>query len=195
MSKLLHVDVETTGLFAPGAGLIQVAGIVEVDGVEVETFNLRCRPFPGDTITNDALAVNGLTREEVEALPDPEETFGQFRYLLDRHVDRFAAGDKFHIVAYNAHFDGEHLRAWFKKNGEKFFGAYFWTPLFCSMTLAGIALRESRPALPDFKLATVAAAMGVAADGNLHDALTDVRLSAGIWRRLLRAANKKGILQ
>lgn len=89
--KLLHIDTETTGLYAPGAGLVQVAGIVEIDGEEVETFDLRY--------------------------------------------------------------------------------------------------------LPNFKLATVAQAMRITADGDPHDALTDVRLSAGIWRRLLRAAEKKGILR
>jgi hypothetical protein len=35
---------------------------------------------------------------------------------------------------------------------------------------------------------------GIAAEGDAHDAFTAVRLSAGIWRRLLRAASKKGIL-
>jgi len=195
MSKLLHLDVETTGLFAPGAGLVQVAGIVEIDGEEVETFDLRCRPFPGDLLNKDALQIIGKTREELAALPDPADTFRELLDVLDRHVDRFDKADKFFMVAYNASFDNEHLRAWWKKCGGEYFGAYFWTPPLCVMTLAGIALRPSRPDLPNFKLATVAQAMRITADGDPHDALTDVRLSAGIWRRLLRAAEKKGILR
>lgn len=195
MPKLLHLDVETTGLYAPGAGLIQVAGIVEIDGEEVETFNLRCRPFPGDMLNRDALQVIGKTREELAALPDPADTFRELLDVLDRHVDRFDKADKFFMVAYNASFDNEHLRAWWKKCGGEYFGAYFWTPPLCVMTLAGIALRPSRPDLPNFKLATVAQAMRITAEGDPHDALTDVRLSAGIWRRLLRAAEKKGILR
>lgn len=195
MAKLLHVDVETTGLFAPGAGVIQVAGIVEIDEVEVETFDIHCRPFPQDTIHPQALEVVRKTREEVEALPDPADAFREFLDVLDRHVDRFDKSDKYFLVAYHAAFDADHLRAWFAKNGDKYFGSYFWSPPLCSMTLAGIALRESRPALPDFKLTTVVSAVGIAAEGDAHDAFTDVRLSAGIWRRLLRAASKKGILQ
>ena len=195
MSKLLHLDVETTGLYAPGAGLVQVAGIVEIDGEEVETFDLRCRPFPGDLLNKDALQIIGKTREELAALPDPAETFRELLDVLDRHVDRFDKADKFFMVAYNASFDNEHLRAWWKKCGGEYFGAYFWTPPLCVMTLAGIALRPSRPDLPNFKLATVAQAMRITADGDPHDALTDVRLSAGIWRRLLRAAERKGILR
>jgi DNA polymerase-3 subunit epsilon len=195
MSKLLHLDVETTGLYAPGAGLVQVAGIVEIDGEEVETFDLRCRPFPGDLLNKDALQIIGKTREELAALPDPADTFRELLDVLDRHVDRFDKADKFFMVAYNASFDNEHLRAWWKKCGGEYFGAYFWTPPLCVMTLAGIALRPSRPDLPNFKLATVAQAMRITADGDPHDALTDVRLSAGIWRRLLRAAEKKGILR
>ncbi|HPK19635.1 MAG TPA: 3'-5' exonuclease, partial [Syntrophales bacterium] len=186
---------ETTGLYAPGAGLVQVAGIVEIDGEEVETFDLRCRPFPGDLLNKDALQIIGKTREELAALPDPADTFRELLDVLDRHVDRFDKADKFFMVAYNASFDNEHLRAWWKKCGGEYFGAYFWTPPLCVMTLAGIALRPSRPDLPNFKLATVAQAMRITADGDPHDALTDVRLSAGIWRRLLRAAEKKGILR
>ncbi len=193
--KLLHIDTETTGLYAPGAGLVQVAGIVEIDGEEVETFDLRCRPFPGDLLNKDALQIIGKTREELAALPDPADTFRELLDVLDRHVDRFDKADKFFMVAYNASFDNEHLRAWWKKCGGEYFGAYFWTPPLCVMTLAGIALRPSRPDLPNFKLATVAQAMRITADGDPHDALTDVRLSAGIWRRLLRAAEKKGILR
>ena len=195
MSKLLHLDVETTGLYAPGAGLVQVAGIVEIDGEEVETFDLRCRPFPGDLLNKDALQIIGKTREELAARPDPADTFRELLDVLDRHVDRFDKADKFFMVAYNASFDNEHLRAWWKKCGGEYFGAYFWTPPLCVMTLAGIALRPSRPDLPNFKLATVAQAMRITADGDPHDALTDVRLSAGIWRRLLRAAERKGILR
>lgn len=193
--KLLYIDTETTGLYAPGAGLVQVAGIVEIDGVEVETFDLRCRPFPGDTYNAQALEIIGRTREELEALPDPADTFRELLDVLDRHVNRYDKTDKFFMIAYNAPFDSEHLRSWFKKNGDNFFGAYFWTPPLCSMNLAGVALRPARAALPNFKLTTVAEAMGITADGDPHDALTDVRLSAGIFRRLLRIAAKKGMLQ
>jgi DNA polymerase III subunit epsilon len=193
--KLLFIDTETTGLFAPGAGLVQVAGIVEIDGEEVEQFNLWCRPFPGDLLNKEALQIIGKTRDELVALPDPADTFREFLDVLDRHIDRFDKNDKYFLVAYNAPFDADHLRAWFKKCGENFFGAYFWTPPLCVMNLAGVALRPARETLPNFKLATVAEAMGVTADGDLHDAMTDVRLSAGIWRRLLKIATKKGILQ
>ena len=193
--KLLHIDTETTGLFAPGAGLIQVAGIVEIDGEEVEAFDFRCRPYPGDLLSKEALEVTGHTREEIEAYPDPESVFHDFIGGLDDYVDRFDKADKFHLVAYNAGFDSDHLRAWFKKAGDNFFGAYFWTPPLCTMCLAGLALRSKRAEMPNFKLATVAETLGVTADGNTHDALTDVRLSAGIYRRLMDAATKKGILQ
>ena len=193
--KLLFIDTETTGLFAPGAGLVQVAGIVEIDGQEVEEFNLWCRPFPGDLLNKEALDVIGKTREELAALPDPADAFRELLDVLDRHIVRYSKKDKFFMIAYNASFDADHLRAWFKKCGHEYFGAYFWTPPLCTMTLAGIALRQSREALPNFKLATVAEAMKIKTNGNHHDALTDVRLNAEIWRRLLRVAEKKGILK
>ena len=42
--NILWVDVETTGLDRHRHGIIQIAGMVEVDGEVVETFDLRMNP-------------------------------------------------------------------------------------------------------------------------------------------------------
>ncbi len=63
--KLIFIDVETTGIECPETGLIQLAGIVEIDGEEKQRFDFRNRPFPEDEIAEEALAVNGITEEQL----------------------------------------------------------------------------------------------------------------------------------
>jgi len=47
MIKLLTYDVETTGLIAGSHQIHQLAYILEIDGVEVESGNLKMRPTEG----------------------------------------------------------------------------------------------------------------------------------------------------
>ena len=64
--KIIYIDVETTGLGCPESGLVQLAGAIELDGEVVERFDFHMRPFPEDAISDEALAVNGLTRTDLD---------------------------------------------------------------------------------------------------------------------------------
>lgn len=186
--KLLYLDVETTGLACPSAGLIQVAGAIEVDGALVEEFDFRARPFPGDAVSDEALAVNGVSREQLASYPPPETVHQEVLRFLGRYVDRFDRRDKLHVVAYNARFDVEHLRSWFEKNDDRYYGSWFWHPPLDVMTMAAAALANRRAELPDFRLTTVCGVLGMAVDEEkVHDALYDVRLTRKLFG-LLRGA-------
>ena len=176
--KLIFIDVETTGITCPESGLIQLAGTVEVDGNYQEDFEYRIRPFPRDEISDEALAVNGLSRAEILDYSAPEEVYPTFVELLSRYVDRYDRSDKFHFVAYNARFDADHIRAWFEKNGDKFYGSWFFHPPIDVMGIAAVHLMSRRATMKDFKLATVAAELGLEVDdGKMHDARYDVGLT------------------
>ena len=114
--KLAYIDVETTGIPHPESGLIQLAGIIEIDDQVADRFNFKIQPFPTDIISDEALEVNGVSREDLRSFDSPTRVFRQFIDILDKHVDRYNSKDKFHFVGYNAGFDANHLRAWFKKN-------------------------------------------------------------------------------
>ncbi len=187
--KLLFLDVETTGIPCPESGLIQLSGIIEIDGELRETFDFRMKPFPGDLVSDEALTVNRVTRDELANYPEPESAFTAFVKLLGRYVDPFDRSDKFHLVAYNASFDLQHLRSWFIKNGNEFFGSFFWHPSVDVMGLAVAALIHRRATMKDFKLATVAEAMGLHVDGGqVHDAAYDVELSRRLFLRITEQA-------
>jgi DNA polymerase III subunit epsilon len=184
--KLIYIDVETTGIPCPQSGLVQLAGLVEDDGKIRESFDYRIGLFPADIVSDEALAVNGLTREEIAEFNRPERVFSKFIQLLDGFVDRYNRTDKLQFIGYNATFDADHVRAWFEKNNDKYYGSWFWHPPIDVMGIAAVALMKSRAELRNFKLGTVAQALGLEVDDTkTHDALYDVHLTREMFHVLL----------
>lgn len=185
--KLIFIDVETTGI-ATNAGLIQLAGVIDIAGQPKKYFDYLIRPFADDTISDDALAVTGSTREQLMHYPEPMEVYQKFIRLLEQHVDKYNRNDKFHFIGYNARFDADHLRAWFKKNGDKYYGSWFYFPPIDVMNLAAVSLMHERSKLPDFKLTTVAKVCGLDFDpAGAHDALFDIKLTERLFWKVQRS--------
>jgi len=184
--KIVYIDVETTGIECPECGLVQLAGAIEVDGALAERFDFHIRPFPGDAISDEALAVNGLTREDLDGYQDPADAFRGFLALLGKYIDRYDRTDKFHMVGYNAMFDSDHLRAWFEKNKDRYFGSWFWHPPLDVMGMAALVLMKNRHTMSNFRLPTVAGALGFDADQTrMHDAGYDIFLTRELFQHLL----------
>lgn len=186
--KILFFDLETTGLDPKKNGIHQLSLMLEVDGEIVKEVNVNVRPFPQDEINPDALKVSGLTPEQIvgEGYYSPQSVYKSLTTLLDAYCDKFDKRDKVFLCGYNSQsFDSQFLRAFFEKNGDKYFGSYFWTVNFDVMVMAGFYLAEQRPDMPDFKLATVAKFMGIEVDETkLHDATYDLILTRGIFEKL-----------
>jgi DNA polymerase-3 subunit epsilon len=185
--KLLFIDCETTGTNPDKHGLVQLAGSIFVDGLKVDQFNLKAAPFPADVIEDEALEVNGLTHAALSEFPNPSVSYRSFTRLLGRHCDKFDRADKFHFIGYNADFDSDFVRRWFEKNGDKYFGSFFWWPILDVSKLAGIRLMSQRHHLANFKLMTVARYMGIEVDeSQAHDAFYDISLTMEIFKVLSR---------
>jgi len=191
MSEIvMHFDTETTGLDPKKSALIQISGIIEKDGVEVERFDFKVRPFKNDTIQPAALAVNGHKIEEIMQYPLPKVVYNKLEALFQKHIDRFAKGtdkNKVQMCAYNAQFDAGVLRAFYAKCEDKWFGARFFNVAWDSMSIA--AAFVFGPAgvrkLKNQKLATVAEAIGIEVkEDKLHDSMYDVELHREIWRKV-----------
>lgn len=193
--KRLYLDLETTGLYATTCGIVQIGGIIDIDGKVAEKFDLRVQPFPDDNIYEDALRANGFTREDIKN-PDkfkaPETAYNELVSTMSKYIDRFNKKDKFHFVGYNAiNFDMPFLREWFKKCGDKYFGSWFFFPPLDVMALAAYALQDERHNMPNFKLETVARKLNLPWDGDkAHDAMYDIEmtrwiaevLESGAWK-------------
>lgn len=184
--KRIWIDVETTGLDPKKCGIWQLAAISEVYNPEVRAWTQRefnSRMFPGGevTIERTALQVGGITVNDLLNYEPQEAVFRRFLTWMEAEVTPFDKTDKYHFYAYNAHFDVSFVREWFLRNENKWFGAYFWSNPVDVMTLAGEMCLFRRNEMDNFKLGTVADVFGVKPQGDLHDAMTDIKLTRGIY--------------
>lgn len=171
--KLLMLDTETTGLDPLKNGVIQIAGIIDIDGEVKEEFNFRVRPFKGDIIDLRALEVNGVSRADLEGFDAPEAVYERLRGILTRYVDRFNRKDKFYAVGQNIGFDIGFLREFFRKNKDIYFGSFVHYQMVDLIPISVLMKLAGRVKLDNFKLATVMQALGESEQ--THDALHDVR--------------------
>lgn len=95
--KILYYDLETTGVKYWKNGIHQIAGMVEIDGEIVETFNFNVQPHPKCIIEPEALKVGNVTLEQVQAYPAMEIVYKQFVKILAKYVDKFNKKDKFFL--------------------------------------------------------------------------------------------------
>nr|DAF67696.1 MAG TPA: DNA polymerase III subunit alpha [Caudoviricetes sp.] len=181
--KVLFFDLETTGTYPGKHGIHQMSGEVVIDGEIKEKFDFKVRPNPKAEILDEALAVAGVTREQIMSYPPMEEVFPQFVAILDKYVDRFDKKDKFFLAGYNiASFDNQFLRGWFLQNGDKYFGSWFWSNCLDVMVLATPYLAARRAEMENFKQGTVAKYLGIQVDDTkLHDALYDIEICKAIY--------------
>lgn len=182
--KYLYFDVETTGIPYWRCSIHQLSGIIEVDGEEKQRFDFRVKPHPQAEIHDDALAIGGVTRAELDQYFEMKDVHRNLCALLSQYVDKFNKKDKFYLVGYNnASFDNPFLRAFFKQCGDEYFGSWFWSCPIDVMVLAGEYLKLERPGMVDFKLATVAAHIGLNVEAEkLHDACYDIELTREIYK-------------
>lgn len=185
--KLLFFDLETTGTNPAKNGIHQISGMIEIDGVVKEEFDYHVQPNPRAIIEDAALAVGGVTREQVNSYPPMNVIYDQFVKMLSKYVDKYDIKDKFFLVGYNnAAFDNQFLRGFFLQNGDKYFGSWFWANSIDVMVMATVALAARRAAMENFKLSTVAAAMGIEVKTDeLHNAMYDIYLTRGIYGKIM----------
>lgn len=142
--KLLFFDLETTGTNPGRNGIHQISGQVVIDGIVKESFDFHVQPNPKAAIEDEALAVAGVTREQIAKYPAMGTVYRQFVAMLGKYVDKYNSKDKFFLVGYNnAAFDNQFLRGFFLQNNDKFFGSWFWANSMDVMVLAPCILQTS----------------------------------------------------
>lgn len=190
--KILFYDLETTGIHPETTSIIQLAGIMTelTESNEIKPlggFNYTMKPRTGREVDLSALDINGFTMEELATFQDDREVFEKFTKFLNKHIDQFNKVDKAILAGYNnTHFDTDFLRQWFIDNNNNYFGSYFWSNSIDVMPEASRYFVHYRPALLNFKLGTVAKAMGIETDkSSLHDGLYDIKLTLLMFKKLL----------
>ncbi len=189
--KLLFIDLETTGVDVRKHGVIQIAGIIEIDGVEKERFDLKVAPFPQDGIDLESLKVHGMSEEEIKDFDNPREFYPHLMAIFGKYVNKFNKLDKFHLIGSNSRFDSDFLREWMIKNGDKYYGSWFFFPPIDVCQLAAVWFMGQRETFFNFKLGTVAKRLGIEMDSSkLHDALYDIEVTKQMYDTLYVARHQ-----
>jgi DNA polymerase III subunit epsilon len=180
--KLFFCDVETSGVEPKQNAILQISGIISCDNLG-EQFTLRIKPFEGDVIEKEAIEVNML--DPTKGM-EPKEAHRELVKILGRYVDKFKRSDKFFFIGYNASFDNQFLREFFNKANDKYFGSWFFNPALDVMSLALSKLMSKRFAMENFKLPTVAKALGIEFDlDKAHGAEYDVQKTKEMFDKIM----------
>lgn len=184
--KTLFYDVETTGTNYMKHSIIELAGIIEIDGVERERFEWKVRPHPKAVIEEPALKANGHKREDLDTYPPMEDVHAKLKKQVCKYIDPYDRKDKFHLIGYNNRgFDDNFLRMLFTLCGDNFFGSLFWADSIDVMSSASHHLMHVRHTMPSFKLHRVAKTLGIPVDDSkLHQALYDIELTREVYRKV-----------
>lgn len=196
--KKFYIDTETTGVDAKKNGLIQLSAVAVIDGIRKATFDEMIQPFPTDEIEQSALDVNHVTKEELFQARDmftrrerqtPDTAFKMFANWMGRFVNKFDRTDKAFFVGYRVEFDANFVREFFSKNGDTYFGSWFWVPPLDVMGLAAYLLTRERHRLENFKLRTVYEYLhpetkGQFTDEQWHNSLFDIDRTIDIETKL-----------
>ena len=85
--KIPWYDTETTGL-TENSAMFQISGVIEIDGVEVEEFDIFCKPHDGADISEQALEVTGMTQEQLEGYQPPKKAYEELISIFSKWVKR-----------------------------------------------------------------------------------------------------------
>lgn len=191
MIKIIFIDTETGGVNADKSALIQLSGIIEVDGTEKEKFNFYIKPFENSELNEKALEVQGRTLEELgtEKYIDESIIYKKFLEILDKYIDKYDKNDKFIVAGYNVKFDIDILKALFERNNNKFLFSYFNSsmldPLY-SVRLLQVA--GMLPVLENNKLETWCKYFNI--ELKAHDSLQDITATKKLIEKLIELIKK-----
>jgi DNA polymerase-3 subunit epsilon len=182
--KILYLDIETTGLDKDIHSIIQISGIIEINGEMKEHFDLHCRP-EGE-IDDQALEITQKTLEELETYPDPVEAYNELIRIFGTYINKFNKEDKFIMVGQNVSFDLDFLNTFFLKHDDPYLGSYLnFRKKIDLLYLSQYCGYRGFIDVPNYKLTTLAEYFKVPLDG--HNALNDINCT----RKLLKLLDEK----
>lgn len=190
--KVLWLDTETTGIDPKINSVIQIAGLIEIDGEIVNEFNLNCRPADDDPISHEALIVNQHTEAEIRTFPTMRETYAAIIAIFAKHIDKYDKGDKFIVAGQKVDFDIQFLEGLFLRNGDKYMGSYLdYRRRIDLMDITKFLKAVGLIDVPDVKLETIAKYFSVPIEA--HDALSDIRATRACMNAIVERLSFKAM--
>lgn len=176
--KVLYFDTETTGTNPKIHSIVQISGIIEINGNIKEEFDFNCQPDDYDVIDPEALEVNGLTVEKLKTFDPPEVVYKRLLEIFEKYIDKYDKTDKFYPAGQNVVFDIEFLSEFFKRRGDDFFGSWQNWRCIDSRFVANFFAYAGIIDVESVKLAALCDYFGIKLKA--HDAMSDVRASRKI---------------
>ena len=174
--NLFFFDVETGGLDPSRNPILQIAWIMDIDGVIVREQVYDVLPDPTDEFSIAALDVNAFTLERMRA--------GRpFSYVAASLKGQFAehTGVRFMPVGHNVTFDISFIITAFKKSCTYISQIDFKRPLD-TRSMAIYAAYQGFLNIENYKLKTLADHFEIPI--NAHDALSDIRATRSLFYKL-----------
>lgn len=194
--KILWYDTETTGL-TENSAMFQISGVIEIDGKEVEEFDIFCKPHKDADISDQALEVTGVTMEKLESYQSPKDAYEQLVDIFSKYINKFDKEDKFVIAGQNIRFDIDVLNRFFKRNNDNYLGSFLnYKQVFDTLSIyTALEIAEVVPKIENHKLETICKTMGVELS-NAHNSLADIKATKAVGDKMLaglRRIKKKKI--
>jgi len=182
MTKKLFFDLETTGTNPMKNGIIQIAGIIEINNEEMRSFNMKIKPFESDVIEQEALNVSGITLEDIKGFEDPKTAYNSIVSMFDNYIDKYDKNDKFIVCGYNVRFDMDFLKEFFIKNGNDYLFSYFGKPKDPFPVIQYLSAMGKINTFNN-KLSTVCEYFGINIK-DAHDAMADIQATKSLIEKL-----------
>lgn len=188
--KLLWLDTETTGL-CPVKNALREIGFIYENEKEVNEGLLLINPLTykkSIDIDSYALEISNKTLKDLETYPDSEYSFYTFCKFLDKRFE--VDNTRFVIAGFNAKFDYEFLKEWFKDNkAEVEFNKYFHYKILDVFSLVFILKQQNLIDTKNDKLETVCNYFDIPI--NAHDALSDIEATKKLYDLIVDRFIKK----
>ena len=180
MRKIFWFDTETTGLGFNKCSILQLAALIEQNGEIIEKCVFHMQPHMDALVDQKATDKHGITPEMWQHFDTQEVGINKLRAFLARHVNKYNRLDKFVVAGYNVNFDVQMLRAAFLRDGDKFFGSWFFWPVIDVQTYVAEGILSQNLNLPNYQLSTVCKHCGI--DIVAHDALSDIHATRNLYK-------------
>ena len=179
MSNLFFYDLETTGFDHNTNAIHQIAGCIEIDGEVKEWFDFKCKPFNSAKIKPDALAIAGVTEEQIMQYPEPKLVHANLVNTIGRHTY-----DKLTLVGFNIKsFDNRFLHRFFSRHRT----AQGVTQFSFEDTFHSECIDIKHLCKIKGKLFEVAQQLGITVNQKeLHNATYDIYLTREIYKKLIQ---------
>lgn len=173
-NKIIYLDTETTGLIPGHHDVIQIAGIEEENNQIIDEFEFKLQPFHMRNIDDEALKINGFTKEELLYFPDAEHGIARLIIILTPYM----VGDDILFAGQKAFFDLFFIQALFRKSAHAIRKTFdimtrAHNATIDLKTLTLLAMLQGHK-IKSNSLADVCEYLGVKNE-RPHDALSDVR--------------------